>query len=165
MQPETHWKLKKILSLYLLYRYGLPVNFQAILIEPNKKSVKRLRDVLNQLYGHLDGASAGGNVNSADVSRSNWIIYVNIESLISHTECGYTRLGLWPIWILSVCVLQGEHRYGWANQALRRQRTCLYFAHTHITPHAHTQPHNNKYMNTKEDQQFTEYVNCIHSNS
>ncbi|XP_017960634.1 V-type proton ATPase subunit C isoform X6 [Drosophila navojoa] len=47
-------------------RYGLPVNFQAILIEPNKKSVKRLRDVLNQLYGHLDGASAGGNVNSAD---------------------------------------------------------------------------------------------------
>ncbi|XP_032591090.1 V-type proton ATPase subunit C isoform X2 [Drosophila grimshawi] len=46
-------------------RYGLPVNFQAILIEPNKKSVKRLRDVLNQLYGHLDGASAGGHVSSA----------------------------------------------------------------------------------------------------
>ncbi|XP_020805090.1 V-type proton ATPase subunit C isoform X3 [Drosophila serrata] len=47
-------------------RYGLPVNFQAILIEPNKKSVKRLRDVLNQLYGHLDGASACGQVSSAD---------------------------------------------------------------------------------------------------
>ncbi|XP_023179505.1 V-type proton ATPase subunit C isoform X1 [Drosophila hydei] len=47
-------------------RYGLPVNFQAILIEPNKKSVKRLRDVLNQLYGHLDGASAGGHVSSVD---------------------------------------------------------------------------------------------------
>ncbi|XP_030387035.1 V-type proton ATPase subunit C [Scaptodrosophila lebanonensis] len=47
-------------------RYGLPVNFQAILIEPNKKSVKRLRDVLNQLYGHLDGASAGGHASSAD---------------------------------------------------------------------------------------------------
>ncbi|XP_023030620.1 V-type proton ATPase subunit C isoform X2 [Drosophila willistoni] len=47
-------------------RYGLPVNFQAILIEPNKKSVKRLRDVLNQLYGHLDGAAAGGHVSSAD---------------------------------------------------------------------------------------------------
>ncbi|KAM7345371.1 V-type proton ATPase subunit Vha44 isoform 2-T3 [Cochliomyia hominivorax] len=41
-------------------RYGLPVNFQAILIEPNKKSMKRLRDCLNQLYGHLDGASAAG---------------------------------------------------------------------------------------------------------
>lgn len=52
------------------FRYGLPVNFQAILIEPNKKSMKRLRDCLNQLYGHLDGASAagqGGN-SAADVS-------------------------------------------------------------------------------------------------
>lgn len=56
------------LDHYHLFRYGLPVNFQAILIEPNKKSVKRLRDVLNQLYGHLDGASAGGHVSSADVS-------------------------------------------------------------------------------------------------
>ncbi|XP_073844592.1 V-type proton ATPase subunit Vha44 isoform X1 [Musca autumnalis] len=46
-------------------RYGLPVNFQAILIEPNKKSIKRLRDCLNQLYGHLDGASAGGQWSSS----------------------------------------------------------------------------------------------------
>ncbi|XP_067632393.1 V-type proton ATPase subunit C isoform X2 [Eurosta solidaginis] len=46
-------------------RYGLPVNFQAILIEPNKKSVKRLRECLNQLYGHLDGASSGGQGNSS----------------------------------------------------------------------------------------------------
>ncbi|XP_053966012.1 V-type proton ATPase subunit C isoform X2 [Anastrepha ludens] len=48
-------------------RYGLPVNFQAILIEPNKKSVKRLRECLNQLYGHLDGASAGGQSNAASM--------------------------------------------------------------------------------------------------
>ncbi|XP_065367836.1 V-type proton ATPase subunit C isoform X1 [Calliphora vicina] len=47
-------------------RYGLPVNFQAILIEPNKKSMKRLRDCLNQLYGHLDGASAAGQSSAAD---------------------------------------------------------------------------------------------------
>ncbi|XP_013104751.1 V-type proton ATPase subunit C [Stomoxys calcitrans] len=46
-------------------RYGLPVNFQAILIEPNKKSIKRLRDSLNQLYGHLDGASAGGQLSGS----------------------------------------------------------------------------------------------------
>ncbi|CAL8076677.1 unnamed protein product [Calicophoron daubneyi] len=39
-------------------RYGLPVDFQAVLIKPNKKSEKRLRDVLRQLYSHLDGASA-----------------------------------------------------------------------------------------------------------
>lgn len=47
-------------------RYGLPVNFQAILIEPNKKSVKRLRECLNQLYGHLDGGSGSGQVSSVD---------------------------------------------------------------------------------------------------
>lgn len=52
--------------LYVL-RYGLPVNFQAILIHPNKKNQKRLRDVLNQLYGHLDGSASSSAVN-ADVS-------------------------------------------------------------------------------------------------
>lgn len=56
-------KITKILCL----RYGLPVNFQAILIHPNKKSIKRLRDVLNQLYGHLDG-SAAGSAGMSDVS-------------------------------------------------------------------------------------------------
>lgn len=45
-------------------RYGLPVNFQAILIEPHKKSIKRLREDLNQLYGHLDGSSAGAQSSS-----------------------------------------------------------------------------------------------------
>jgi len=41
-------------------RYGLPVNFQAMLLLPNKKTTKRLREVLNQLYGHLDGSGPGG---------------------------------------------------------------------------------------------------------
>jgi V-type H+-transporting ATPase subunit C len=43
------------------------VNFQAILIHPNKKNQKRLRDVLNQLYGHLDGSASSSSVN-ADVN-------------------------------------------------------------------------------------------------
>jgi len=34
-------------------RYGLPSNFQAMLLLPNKSKVKRLRQVLNELYGHL----------------------------------------------------------------------------------------------------------------
>lgn len=42
------------------------MNFQAILIHPNKKSVKRLRDVLNQLYNHLDGSASAPSSN-ADV--------------------------------------------------------------------------------------------------
>lgn len=41
----------------MLNRYGLPVNFVAMVIHPTKKSTKRLRDVLDQLYGYLDQSS------------------------------------------------------------------------------------------------------------
>jgi hypothetical protein len=37
-----------------LIRFGLPVNFVAIVIHPTRKSTKRLRDVLDQLFGYLD---------------------------------------------------------------------------------------------------------------
>ncbi|KFB48532.1 AGAP005845-PA-like protein [Anopheles sinensis] len=65
------WIHVKALRVFVesVLRYGLPVNFQAILIHPNKKSTKRLRDVLQQLYGHLDGSgsSAGGNADNVDI--------------------------------------------------------------------------------------------------
>ncbi|KAF2900784.1 hypothetical protein ILUMI_05402 [Ignelater luminosus] len=53
------WIHVKALRVFVesVLRYGLPVNFQAILSHPNKKSMKRLRDVLNQLYGHLDSSA------------------------------------------------------------------------------------------------------------
>jgi len=61
------WIHVKALRVFVesVLRYGLPVNFQAILLHPNKKSTKRLRDVLNQLYSHLDG-SAQAPANTAD---------------------------------------------------------------------------------------------------
>ena len=40
-------------------RYGLPVNFQAVIMEPNKGAAKKLRIELNKLYSHLDGSAAG----------------------------------------------------------------------------------------------------------
>lgn len=40
------------------FRYGLPVNFQAMLLQPNKKTLKKLREVLNELYKHLDSSAA-----------------------------------------------------------------------------------------------------------
>jgi V-type H+-transporting ATPase subunit C len=40
-------------------RFGLPVNFQAVVMEPHKGSTKKLRSELNKLYGHLDGSAAG----------------------------------------------------------------------------------------------------------
>lgn len=41
-----------------LSRYGLPVNFQAMLLQPSKKTLKKLREVLNDLYKHLDSSAA-----------------------------------------------------------------------------------------------------------
>lgn len=40
-------------------RYGLPVNFQAAVVEPAKGSQKKLRSELHKLYIHLDGSAAG----------------------------------------------------------------------------------------------------------
>ncbi|WKY08058.1 hypothetical protein Q1695_007508 [Nippostrongylus brasiliensis] len=40
-------------------RYGLPVNFQAVVVEPSKGSQKKLRAELHKLYIHLDGSAAG----------------------------------------------------------------------------------------------------------
>ncbi|XP_018321542.1 V-type proton ATPase subunit C [Agrilus planipennis] len=53
------WIHVKALRVFVesVLRYGLPVNFQAILLHPHKKSSKRLREVLNQLYGHLDSSA------------------------------------------------------------------------------------------------------------
>ncbi|OAD59329.1 V-type proton ATPase subunit C [Eufriesea mexicana] len=53
-------------------RYGLPVNFQAILLHPHKRCARRLRDVLNQHYAHLDSSAtassaAQGNQDNVDI--------------------------------------------------------------------------------------------------
>jgi len=40
-------------------RFGLPVNFQAIIMEPTKNAQKRVRSELQKLYQHLDGTAAG----------------------------------------------------------------------------------------------------------
>jgi len=65
------WIHVKALRVFVesVLRYGLPVNFQAILIHPSKKTVKRLRDVLNHLYGHLDSSAAvsGSHADSVDI--------------------------------------------------------------------------------------------------
>ncbi|NXJ16542.1 VATC2 ATPase, partial [Odontophorus gujanensis] len=54
------WIHVKALRVFVesVLRYGLPVNFQAMLLQPNRKSVKRLRDVLNVAFKHLDEVAA-----------------------------------------------------------------------------------------------------------
>ena len=56
------WIHVKALRLFVesVLRYGLPVNFLAVLIYPNKKQTRKLRETLNQLYAHLDTSIGQG---------------------------------------------------------------------------------------------------------
>uniref|UniRef100_A0A8K9XRE5 V-type proton ATPase subunit C n=1 Tax=Oncorhynchus mykiss TaxID=8022 RepID=A0A8K9XRE5_ONCMY len=51
--------------------YGLPVNFQAMLLQPNKKNMKKLREVLNDLYKHLDSSAAAVIDSAMDIPGLN----------------------------------------------------------------------------------------------
>uniref|UniRef100_H2YK92 V-type proton ATPase subunit C n=1 Tax=Ciona savignyi TaxID=51511 RepID=H2YK92_CIOSA len=50
------WLHVKALRVFVesVLRYGLPVNFQAMVVEPQKKQQKKLQEVLNKLYSDLD---------------------------------------------------------------------------------------------------------------
>ncbi|XP_036621472.1 V-type proton ATPase subunit C 1-like [Trichosurus vulpecula] len=50
------WIHVKALRIFVesVLRYGLPANFQAMLLQPNHKTMKKLRQVLYDLYKHLD---------------------------------------------------------------------------------------------------------------
>lgn len=54
------WIHIKTLRLFVesILRYGLPVNFLAVLIQPGKRQARKLREVLNQLYSHLDTSAS-----------------------------------------------------------------------------------------------------------
>jgi len=58
----TAWIHVQALRVFVesVLRYGLPVNFQAMLLLPTKKTSRRLKEVLSQLYSHLDNSSLGG---------------------------------------------------------------------------------------------------------
>ena len=67
------WMHVKALRVFVesVLRYGLPVNFQAMVLLPQKKTQKKLRDTLNQLYIHLDSPSGS----SAEVIEL--LIFIN----------------------------------------------------------------------------------------
>lgn len=60
----------------MICRYGLPVNFQAILLHPHKKCARRLRDALNQLYAHLDSSATASTAHNQDVSKDIYKIVI-----------------------------------------------------------------------------------------
>uniref|UniRef100_A0A8U8AMZ7 V-type proton ATPase subunit C n=1 Tax=Geospiza parvula TaxID=87175 RepID=A0A8U8AMZ7_GEOPR len=74
-------------------RYGLPVNFQAMLLQPNRKSVKRLRDVLNLVFKHLDEVAAasimdpGMDIPGLQLSNQEYYPYVYFKIDLSLLDC------------------------------------------------------------------------------
>ncbi|XP_068722243.1 V-type proton ATPase subunit C-like [Montipora capricornis] len=50
------WIHVKALRVFVesVLRYGLPVNFQAMLLQPSKKTCKKIKDTLDSCYQHLD---------------------------------------------------------------------------------------------------------------
>uniref|UniRef100_UPI00398E531B V-type proton ATPase subunit C 1-B-like isoform X1 n=2 Tax=Pristiophorus japonicus TaxID=55135 RepID=UPI00398E531B len=78
------WIHIKALRVFVesVLRYGLPVNFQAMLLQPNKKTMKRLRDVLNALFKHLDEVAAASTIDAnmdipgLNVSQQDYYAYV-----------------------------------------------------------------------------------------
>ena len=77
------WIHVKALRVFVesVLRYGLPVNFQGMVLLPQKKTQKKLRDTLNQTYAHLD--SAGG---SGDVSEYKKV-HTIFPRIVSSFEC------------------------------------------------------------------------------
>uniref|UniRef100_A0AAX7T918 V-type proton ATPase subunit C n=1 Tax=Astatotilapia calliptera TaxID=8154 RepID=A0AAX7T918_ASTCA len=97
------WIHIKALRVFVesVLRYGLPVNFQAMLLQPNKKTMKKLREVLNDLYKHLD-SSAAAIIDSAmdipglNLSQQEYYPYVyykidcNLLDFKTTIACHYT---------------------------------------------------------------------------
>ena len=60
-------------------RYGLPANFQAILIRPSRSGNEgRIRQLLKQLYNHLASSDATED-KSGDETSQKWYPYVSID--------------------------------------------------------------------------------------
>ncbi|KAF7381422.1 hypothetical protein HZH66_013816 [Vespula vulgaris] len=92
------WIHVKALRVFVesVLRYGLPVNFQAILLQPHKKCMKRLRDVLNQLYAHLDSSATASSQNQDSVDipglgfgQSDYFPYVYYKINVDMVDSDY----------------------------------------------------------------------------
>jgi len=63
------WMHMKALRVFVesVLRYGLPVNFQAMVVQPSKGKNRKLREVLDVLYDHLDGQSSKADADHVDI--------------------------------------------------------------------------------------------------
>lgn len=72
------------------------MNFQAVLLQPKKSSAKRLREVLNSVFRHLDQVAAASILDVGTRSRNSRVSTVRSASLPGR-DCPGTVLGrlLW----------------------------------------------------------------------
>jgi V-type H+-transporting ATPase subunit C len=68
-EAYTAWIHVKALRVFVesVLRYGLPVNFQACVIKPQKKNAKKIRDQLEHLFSGLNADAGGHHKNSKQV--------------------------------------------------------------------------------------------------
>lgn len=54
------WVHVKALRVFCesVLRYGLPVNFQAVILQPQKRTAKQIRERLHSMYAHLDNTGS-----------------------------------------------------------------------------------------------------------
>ncbi len=92
--------------MYVSYSYGLPVNFQAMMLQPNKKSTKRLREVLSQLYMHLDNTASLQS--GHDVSSMEQFPFKDMLNFVIFflSERRHSRFGIRPVRVLPLRLLQ-----------------------------------------------------------
>ena len=115
--------------LLLLLRYGLPVNFQAMLLLPLKKQQRRLREELNRLYEHLDNTA----LTAMDVSMVHMYasICLSVCLCLSVSPCLCLSFCLFVFFCLSVSIfLSIFSLYIPAKQyfrAIMNQPVCLSF--------------------------------------
>ncbi|XP_015263268.1 PREDICTED: V-type proton ATPase subunit C 2 [Gekko japonicus] len=87
-----HIKALRVFTESVL-RYGLPVNFQTMLLQPSKRSAKRLRDVLNAVFKHLDEVAAASIMDASmdipglQLSSQEYYPYVYFKIDLSLLDC------------------------------------------------------------------------------
>ncbi|XP_065654017.1 V-type proton ATPase subunit C isoform X2 [Hydra vulgaris] len=86
------WSHVKALRVFVesVLRFGLPVNFQAMLIQPVKGKNRRLRDVLDAQYAHLDGQQSNVKGETVDIpglmSHGEYYSYVYFQMKLNLLE-------------------------------------------------------------------------------
>lgn len=78
------WVHVKVLRLFVesVLRYGLPVNFVAALIHPQKKNQRKIREILQHLYAHLDTSISQGPIEDIpgfNIGQQEYFPYVSFK--------------------------------------------------------------------------------------